>query len=85
MQILKFKNTLSGCFPIYVQVTLTLKEFIIYKILEPGIPENPDSPLIDVETVSSDDDETSKSVNQQEDDQKMLTLAEQFLAAMPDR
>lgn len=57
--------------------------------------ENPDSPFIDVEAISSDDEDSNViepdpakrpgGEDQSKEDQKVLTLAEQFLAAMPDR
>jgi len=48
----------------------------------------PGSPLIDVEGVSGDEEDGAPDQDEEvksQDDEKVLTLAEQFLAAMPDR
>ncbi|XP_023344878.1 calmodulin-binding transcription activator 2 isoform X5 [Eurytemora carolleeae] len=76
------------------QRTLNSHENItIYKILPTG-PEKqtenscscdcPGSPIIDIEGVSSED-ENDDDIQDTEDEEKVFTLAEQFLAAMPDR
>ena len=48
---------------------------------------NPGSPLIDVEALSDEGESTQsqKLCTDQAEDQRVLTLAEQFLAAMPAR
>ena len=47
--------------------------------------EAPGSPFIDVEALSDEDTNQSQKLNEQAEDQRVLTLAEQFLAAMPAR
>ena len=47
---------------------------------------NPGSPYIDVEALSDEDStQSQKLCTDQAEDQRVLTLAEQFLAAMPAR
>ena len=45
----------------------------------------PGSPFIDVEALSDEDSTQSQKLNHETEDQRVLTLAEQFLAAMPAR
>ena len=48
--------------------------------------DNPGSPYIDVEALSDEDStQSQKLCTDQAEDQRVLTLAEQFLAAMPAR
>ena len=48
--------------------------------------QRPGSPFIDVEALSDEDSNTqSQKLNHETEDQRVLTLAEQFLAAMPAR
>lgn len=49
------------------------------------INQRPGSPFIDVEALSDEDSTQSQKLNHETEDQRVLTLAEQFLAAMPAR